>query len=255
MNLSELTLIVPYRFDTPQRKRNFYIVTSYFAGSGARILPVEQSGSKVEDDVHYDHRLFHFNPDSDAPFYKTRLINQALAHVETPLVGVLDTDVICDLNSVQVACKELLARHVDLVYPYDGRFLEVPDAHVESFMKQWTRGYRIDTPVMTMAQDSVGGLFLTLTEVFKNLGGMNERFVSWGSEDKEVLARYLGVGLNVARIDGPIYHLEHPRSINSGPGHAAHEENQRQYERIFKLKTRELWKDEIEDFPWRSRIA
>ena len=254
MSLKDVTLIVPYRFDTPARKRNFEIVTSYFGYSDLTLLPVEQSGSKIPSEPSSQHLLYYTLNNPQAPFHKTRLINQGLAHVKTPVVGVLDTDVLCDIRSVQVAAEALIAGHADLIYPYDGTFLEVPEVHVDSFARRWAAGYRSDPRTVTVAQDSVGGLFLTSTARFRELGGANERFVSWGPEDQEIALRYARVGAAIARLPGSLWHLEHPRSLDSGPNHPDYLDNVRQWTRLLDLDTSAEWAAEIEGFPWRSRL-
>lgn len=254
MSLKDVTLIVPYRFDTPARKRNFDIVTSYFGSSDATLLPVEQSGSKIPRDPHSCFWLYSFRDDPNTPFHKTRLINQGLSHVETPLVGVLDTDVLCDLNSLQAAADALSSNQADLVYPYDGTFLEVPEVHIDSFVRRWALGYRSDPRTLIMAQDSMGGLFLTTTACFRELGGANERFVSWGPEDQEIAMRYARIGRRIARVPGPLWHLEHPRSENSGPNHPNYFKNAQEWTRLMSLDSSSEWALEIEGFPWRSRL-
>ena len=46
-------------------------------------------------------------------------------------------------------------------------------------------------------------------------GGENETFYGWGLEDLERIRRMFILGLPVTRVDGPLFHLFHPRNKNS----------------------------------------
>lgn len=250
-----LTLIIPYRFDSPERKRNFDLVTSYFHHHAPSItlLPIEQSGSLIPVTPYTDFRLFFHS--SQTLFHKTRLINQGLAMTRTPVVGVLDADVLCDLRRVEEAVDAVLSGSVDLVYPYDGTFLEVPDCSVVDFASRFGDEKVVNVQTNLVACDSFGGMFVCSTELFKTLGGANERFVSWGCEDREIPLRFHRCGYRVARTVGAVYHLEHPRTLNSGPSHLHYDENRRQWERLCELKSVEEWAEEIEGFEWRARLV
>lgn len=252
--LNALTLIIPYRFDSPQRKRNFDLITSYFSRSPITLLPVEQSGSIVPSTPYADFRLFLHKPSTRALFHKTRLINQGLAMVRTPVVGVLDVDILCDLKRVEEAVEFVLRGEADLVYPYDGTFLEVPDERVVEFASRFSNKKLVVIETNLVAGDSFGGLFVASVPLFKALGGANERFVSWGCEDREIALRFHRCDYRVARLSGPVYHLEHPRTLNSGPSHLHYDENHRQWQRLCSMKTSQEWAEEVEGFEWRARL-
>lgn len=48
------------------------------------------------------------------------------------------------------------------------------------------------------------------------VGMENEYFVGWGPEDVERLKRLTLLDIPVSRVSGCIYHLYHPRELNSG---------------------------------------
>ena len=63
---------------------------------------------------------------------------------------------------------------------------------------------------------SVGGAFLVNRVAYLRAGGENEAFYGWGPEDAERVKRLEILELPIARVKGPLYHLDHPRGINSG---------------------------------------
>ena len=65
-------------------------------------------------------------------------------------------------------------------------------------------------------QLTVGGIFVINREKYMQAGMENEYFVSWGPEDIERLKRLTILDMPVSRIEGGIYHLYHPRKLNSG---------------------------------------
>jgi hypothetical protein len=55
------------------------------------------------------------------------------------------------------------------------------------------------------------------TETYRNFGGENENFISYGPEDKERLYRFQTLSNSVSWRDGQkVYHLEHYRGNDSG---------------------------------------
>ena len=65
----------------------------------------------------------------------------------------------------------------------------------------------------------VGGAFLANRESYIRSGLENENFYGWGIEDGERFARWKNMGFTIERIEGPIFHLSHPRGINSAIPH------------------------------------
>jgi hypothetical protein len=63
---------------------------------------------------------------------------------------------------------------------------------------------------------SVGGAFLVDIERYRIRGWENENFIGWGPEDSERYARLEILGKKPLKVDAELYHLHHPRGINSG---------------------------------------
>jgi len=43
----------------------------------------------------------------------------------------------------------------------------------------------------------------------------NENFIGWGQEDGERVCRWHKLNKRVIRLNGPLFHLNHPRGTNS----------------------------------------
>lgn len=65
------------------------------------------------------------------------------------------------------------------------------------------------------APNPVGGVFFAKRDSYVSTGKENESFYGWGVEDGERFFRWLKNGKRIERIKGPLFHLTHPRGINS----------------------------------------
>ncbi len=262
MGLKELvTFIIPFRLDSVERERNLKHVVRHFVKTGAILQFSEQSGGLSSQGV-YDvlvdlgwRGVGQIPVDHEGTgdlFWKTKLINHGLANTKTPYFGILDTDVLCPLSAIAEAVKALQSGSAGFVYPYDGRFVQVPSRYVDAFANQTLKeGAAFDL----ITEESVGGLVMGRTELFRQAGGANENFVSWGAEDREMAIRLSALGHTIARVSGPLYHLEHPRTVNSGPTHGHYAQNEQYWRKLQSYKTREEWKREVDSFPWLGNLG
>jgi glycosyltransferase involved in cell wall biosynthesis/SAM-dependent methyltransferase len=69
------------------------------------------------------------------------------------------------------------------------------------------RGRRFD--------DSEGGALWVDAELYRAVGGHDERFRGWGCEDREICMRLEHSGAKPLRLDGTLIHLHHPRPAES----------------------------------------
>lgn len=61
----------------------------------------------------------------------------------------------------------------------------------------------------------LGGAFMVNKKAYVNSGRENERYYGWGPEDGERFHRWKNLGFKVVHSFGNLYHLSHPRGINS----------------------------------------
>lgn len=105
-----------------------------------------------------------------------------------------------------------------MVLPYDGRFIAVDDYYSDLFRQS------LDISTLTTIQGnqtlmfgfiSVGGIYVVDVAKYKECGWENENFLGWGPEDFEREHRLDILGHRPKRVSGVIYHLNHPRGVNS----------------------------------------
>lgn len=219
-----ITFILPVRIDSEYRLNNlrsvlnFYVENPNFhfliieADSEYRLLPM---------DYKYDNVDYHFVSDDNPIFHRTKYINQMLGIVETKIAAIWDVDVICSESQIFNAAEMLRQTNQSLVYPFDGRLWCINASFSELFREKLDLSILSDfsqNKYLMCGYYSVGGAFLVNVEEYRKYGWENENFLGWGPEDAERCKRVeILTGTKPFRVSGELYHLFHPRGINSGP--------------------------------------
>lgn len=157
---------------------------------------------------------YRFVKDDDPVFYRTRYLNILLRSAKFPIAGIWDTDVIIPPVQLREAVGRICSGCV-MCFPYDGRFIFLNEAMSDRIRKDVSVLEKVDATSIGM-RPSVGGAFLVNRVAYLRAGGENEAFYGWGPEDAERVKRLEILELPIARVKGPLYHLHHPRGINSG---------------------------------------
>lgn len=211
----KVSIVIPLRVDSKERLDNLNFILS---------LLLEQTSVDVdilEADVkqHFylpceDERVrYRFVEDGDPVFHRTRYLNQLLLAARHPVVGVWDTDVIIPPAQLRAAVEQIRLGSV-MSFPYDGRFIFLNKEQSLAVRKDLSVLEKVDTSYKM--RPSVGGAFLVDRDKYMEAGGENERFYGWGPEDAERVKRLEILELPISRVEGPLFHLHHPRGINSG---------------------------------------
>ena len=72
-----------------------------------------------------------------------------------------------------------------------------------------------DFMIPLYAPNPVGGAFFARHSAYIESGGENESFYGWGLEDGERYNRWKNLGYKMKQVKGPLYHMTHPRFLNS----------------------------------------
>lgn len=220
-NLRDNTFLIPIRIDSHVRLENVLLVTQF-------LIEHFDTNIKVLECAPYDNGLleklldktiqYSFQEDNDTILYRTKFINQMVRSTKTRFVAVWDADVIAPDDQIIKAVELLRTEGVDFVYPYEGQFLDTTYIIRKLYMQE----RNIDLLVQNMRKmkamynpNPVGGGFFANLETYNEAGLENENFYGWGPEDIERFERWESLGLNVKRIEGPLFHLSHGRGLNS----------------------------------------
>ncbi|MFD1627093.1 tetratricopeptide repeat protein [Azospirillum griseum] len=246
-DLRDVTFLIPFRADSEDRKRNLrWIVSHLLKTTDSAILIGEDCNSTGAESgeaaaalgPELAGRCRHLRlTGNDTPYtHKAFLINRMAEAADTPIVALHDTDIVVD--PVQyVLARDAVRRGGGLVFPYNGWFFWITGREVHRF------GYTLSAAPLNavcprfplMHRNSPGGSAFFDRERLFAAGGYNERFLSWGYEDDEIVERFRRLGLSVERTPGPLYHLEHERPENSTDQNPFIDANRAELERIRRI--------------------
>jgi len=204
----DCTFIVPFMIDSKDRSENLKLVSTYLSlYFDPYFIAGEINTNLTECDTHFDF---------DGKFHRTKALNLMTNAADTEFVINIDADVIIPPFQL-LDMMQKLRNGADVVYPYDGTFALVDRKHFASVSAN------LDTLQPLVGEHwpgfggavSVGGCLGYNKQKFIDAGGENENFVSYSPEDAERFWRFNLLGLNVQRVPGALFHMEHFRGPDS----------------------------------------
>lgn len=254
IQLSDLSIIIPYRHDSVDRAENLSAGLRYFSINAKDVeVIVIESGLEPRARRFADEYggLYEFIRD-DGPFHRTRLLNLAIETMtRRRFVANCDADILIFPSALEAAAMRL-RRGDAIVFPFNGVFLDVRRSTRRALIDtldfsclpdpiRLARGRRLGRNIACANRNSVGGAVFFDRETLLACGGYNERFLSWGAEDNEIAQRFDRLGHPIRRIYGyPILHLAHRRGRDSSTRNPYFRANQREYHRLRSLDQAEL---------------
>ncbi|TAN19992.1 MAG: hypothetical protein EPN37_02585 [Chitinophagaceae bacterium] len=220
VNLKDVTFLIPVRIDSEERLENLSMVIRYldkYFDTHVLIAEADKdskvSGLSLPDCCHLI-----FIEDHEPVFHHTCYNNLLTVESATPIIAIYDTDVVFSTSQILEAVTLIRNGKADYVSPYDGAFVSVDRLFKAMF------GKLFDAELLqhnvgkfgTGTYRSWGGTAFLNRQFFIDAGMDNEKIDSWGPEDIERMKRMQILGYVVKRIKGPLFHLPHPSSLNSG---------------------------------------
>lgn len=223
--MNNLTLLIHYYRDSPERERNLILVRNWAERLGIKWCVF---WDKKQDLL-------------DGMIYRTRALNIMAQRCTTAYVGIWDTDVIIPESQIDNAYQLLCSDESDCVYPYDGEFRNYKESATQEFAATMNYDKLQASPDYRVRKNRsmVGGALLIRRDKYLEIGGENERFISYGPEDKERFHRIKSL-LTYARVPGPLLHLHHPRLENTSTTHKYFERNVAECEKVCAMGPDEL---------------
>jgi hypothetical protein len=239
---SDLTVVIPFRQDTPHRIENLATVLRALGShlGGVDILVIEDgpdigdSLSEAKQSGTLPKGLRHVRRVQAGGFHRTRLLNHGMINLtDRPIVASWDCDVLAYPQAISDALTRLRAG-APAVFPHDGRFIDLRGAQRSRLIEG---GYPVALPaapwperlalwpswpwpkagMVCLNTASVGGALMVRREAFAGAGGYHEGFRAWGFEDAELVTRLTTLGLRPEHGGGwPLLHLSHPRQRSKG---------------------------------------
>lgn len=238
--MKDLTFVIPIKIDSADRLENLETIVIYLkrAFPESPIIIIEQDNSPKLSDKFFDIEYKFIWNDSEY-FCKCKSINEGVKLVKTQYFAIYDADVFFIPSAIYSALSVLKRENVQLIYPYNGKFYNVN----RSLIPKIRAGENLNIEISDnnlVSSSSVGGCFITSVECFKEVGGANEHFKSWGFEDNEIPARYQKLGYNYAHLKEFVcFHIEHCASANSGIN-LLYKNNMLEFEKTRAMSSEEL---------------
>ncbi len=214
---SDVTFLIPARIDSTDRLENLKLVLEFIKKHFDTSIIVLEADKREQ--VHHpfiDQKIF--IEDHDAVFHRTKYLNKASQESSSPYIAIWDTDVLVSSMQIELALEQLISGEADMIFPYDGRFYFTSAMFRQLYKKHKAMDVfeqNQDKFSLPAGHYSVGGAFMVKRDAYINAGMENENFYGWGPEDVERVKRWEILGYRIKRIDGALYHLHHPRMLNS----------------------------------------
>ena len=212
-----LTIGIPIRIDSEERRANLQVVIKYLALLQCRIMVLEADEQPLVADLCSKNSVdYRFIKDTNVVFHRTHYINLLLQMAQTEVVGIWDADVLVDYPQIFEALL-MIRNGATISYPYDGRFIKLSEEISVQIRQNWDFGYLRSFRMKSfLGRQLCGGAYLVHKQRYLQCGGENEHFTGWGPEDAERLHRVTILGHRACHIPlGELFHLYHPRGSNS----------------------------------------
>lgn len=220
--LDDLTFLIPVRIESIERLENLKAAVDYILRHfSTRIIVLE--AAKINNGLLKKclspEVTLHFVEDPDPIFHRTKYLNMLTQKATTPFIAIWDSDVIVSHSQIIQALIALKRDEADFVFPYDGMLLDTGAENRLNFLKSEDLTVlinNISSQFPLYGCYSAGGGFFAGNATYKLAGMENEKFYGWGPEDGERAKRWEILDLRIRRVKGPMFHLSHPRGVNSG---------------------------------------
>ena len=218
--LTDVTFVIPVRVDSPLRSRNLDLLIDFITKNfDSKILVMETDSCQRYFVKNNNHRLQYFFQEDPRPvFHHTWSMNLLYRKVDTPIIAGWDTDALVSAEQIIDTVEQIRNETAVIGYPYERRMKTTAetariyqDTLNLEFLNEITGEHRTD-----YEHFSTGGGFIVNAEKYLQAGGENELFIGWGCEDLERARRMeILYSQPIYRAKGKMYHLWHPRYLNS----------------------------------------
>lgn len=217
----EFTILILFRGDSIRRIYNLIAIVTYlqkFPSIRIYVREADYINHNLTRCILPDRIVYEFVFDPDSILHKTHHFNEMLNKVDTPFVGIWDTDVLPYETSCQECFSILLNRQASIALPYNGVCLDSSEVIADLYLKN----FQFD--ILDQCQHLMrrlqphrltGGAVLMNREDFLRLGAENEKYYGWGDDDFDRYIRFMNAGHSIFRSNTPLFHLSHPRGANS----------------------------------------
>lgn len=209
------TFIIPIKIDSVQRFNNIQITINYLLKHTDSLIFIREVSDKQH--LEFKNNRINYNFIKDENFHRTKIINEMLCEVDTPITVNYDADVVLPIRAYKLAEHMIINQGYDLIYPYGFECMD------QRIIKNNNNGYlkfknTLDLNDLKFDQSCISWCRYGHVQFFKTksyIDGFmeNENYFHWCPEDEERGIRFKKLGYRVEWFRSLIYHQEHPPSI------------------------------------------
>lgn len=221
MDLKDTTFLILIRMDSVNRLENVIAVTNALCtdfDTNIVVLEAARYNNGILKSILHKGVTYQYIEDKDPILYKTKYFNMLAGQVSTPILAIWDADVVPDTPAIIEIVGQLRSGVADAGFPYDGRCLDVPDILRSLYLQNGdikTLYRNVNKMDLLYGHSVVGGAVFVCREEYQKIGMENEIHYGWGNDDFDRYYRFLNYGLRIAQSNNFLFHLSHPRGINS----------------------------------------
>jgi predicted glycosyltransferase involved in capsule biosynthesis len=251
MELKDTTFIIPIRIEHPDRYRNAKTTLGFLNHHFETEVFIYESSNDGLTKLDFledlkNLKIKHWVINDEETFHRTKYLNIMLDSVKTKVCVNYDIDVILSPENYKECQDRIINNECDVIYPYEfgmGQKMVNENINLEEFKDS---GYDVDyinqrNEIHSIFLAECGHCVFFNTDIYKSNGGENERFISYGPEDKERKERFERLGFRVEWKPGYyVYHFEHYRGSDSSQSNPHFSHNWEIYSSITELGNRYL---------------
>jgi len=220
-DLKDITFLILVRLDTIERIENLLASTEHLVSNfdtKIEVLEVASYNNGILKKLLNKRVSYSFLEDDDPILFRTKYLNTMLSSVKTPFVSVWDADILLEVEQILETMHILRSRQADFVFPYEKKMLDTSLILRKLYLKKKKIDFlskNADKMKEMGPPEAVGGVFFCKLDSYIKIGLENEDFYGWGVEDGERYLRWKNSEYKTKRVKGVVFHLSHPRGINS----------------------------------------
>lgn len=220
-DLQDFTFLILIRIDSVERLENILAVTDHLSrnfNTRIMVLEADRYNNKILQSLLNRKVDYEFIEDKDPVLYKTKYFNRLARCLDTPFFSIWDADMIASRKQILDAARQLKEGIADVAYPYSGFCYETSEIIRNLYI------VKKDIRILSRNQNKMkqlyekehpGGAVMMNTSFFLRTGMENEKYYGWGHDDFDRYYRWKGIKAKMYRNPGYLYHLAHPRNLNS----------------------------------------
>lgn len=217
-----VSIIIPFKYDSQNRIENILELCAYARKywSFDEMFIIEMDESPKIINLLPDWCKYIFVKEIGNVWSRSKRINMALPMIKSKVTIILDSDVLIDWEHIEYILNKIKKNELDAATPFNDLYHVQRNLIIEEMKKNKVEICSFldkNKDKISRVFKTNGACFITRTDIFKHLRGMNELFFGWGLEDDELITRYAKLGFRYGRSNGQAIHINHERTPNCSP--------------------------------------